>query len=334
MTVKSVIGYAAKGGRVHAAAMALTEALETELIADAFEKDHGALYRAVVRNAQARGLPMARQGKAVGLANRQFGLVEKPWTIKQRTHLGTKLIEMLIESLGIVEAYSERTGRKAFAHRLRLSDDIGAWLAQYNAAAALTKPLFLPTVVPPKPWEGVRGGGYYTPVGGRPFELVSRPFPGQLAALEEATKAGTMAPVYKGLNGLQGTPWRINKRVLEVMQAAWEGDVAGLPMPRREPEPKPEAPQAVKDDVKGGEHRRAWRRMMRGWHERDAADRSARFEFSRALSIAEEHAEFPAIYFPHRLDFRGRCNSVGTTLHPQGPRRGRCWRFAGTSTIV
>ena len=103
---------------------------------------------------------------------------------------------------------------------------------EVQPAAALTKPLFLPTVVPPKPWEGVRDGGYHTPViGGRGYQLIAKPFPGQLEALEEATKAGTMAPVYKGLNGLQGTPWRINKRVLEVMQAAWEGNLAGLPMP-------------------------------------------------------------------------------------------------------
>jgi DNA-directed RNA polymerase len=68
----------------------------------------------------------------------------------------------------------------------------------------------------------VRGGG-----------LISKPFPGQIEALEAATAAGTMAPVYKGLNAIQETPWRINKRVLAVMHEAWENNAAGLPLPRR-----------------------------------------------------------------------------------------------------
>jgi Autographiviridae RNA polymerase len=319
ITVRSVLGAAAVGQRVHKAALALTEALEEELIADAFERDHGALYRAVVRNARERGLAPARQAKAVGLANRQFALVERPWTFNQRTHLGVKLVELAVSTLGILEAYFEkrRKGKKIRqSHRLRFTPEIDAWMAKYNAAASLTKPLYLPTVVPPKPWEGVRGGGYYS---GRPLQLIAKPFPGQMEALQAATEAGTMAPVYKGLNGLQNTAWRVNKRVLEVMREAWDGNVAGLPMPKREPEPKPEAPREVVEDVKGGAHRRAWRRMMRGWHERDTKDRAARFEFVRALGIAEEHAEFPEIYFPHRLDFRSRAYAVGTTMHPQGP---------------
>jgi DNA-directed RNA polymerase len=319
LTVRSVLGAAAVNQRVHKAALAITEALEDELIADAFEGDHGALYRAVVRNARERGLAPSRQAKAVGLANRQFNLVERRWTLNQRTHLGVKLVELAVESLGILEAYFEKrgTGKKMkSSHRIRFTGEIDAWMAQYNQAAALTKPLYLPTVVPPKPWTGVRGGGYYS---GRPLQLVSKPFPGQLEALQAATEAGTMGAVYKGLNGLQETAWRVNRRVLEVMRAAWDGNVAGLPMPKREPEAKPEAPREVVEDVKGGEHRRAWRRQMRAWYERDNKDRAARFEFVRSLGIAEEHTEFPAIYFPHRLDFRGRAYAVGTTLHPQGP---------------
>lgn len=39
----------------------------------------------------------------------------------------------------------------------------------------------------------------------------------------------------------------------------------------------------------------------------------------RALAIAGENAGYEAIYFPHRLDFRGRAYAAGTTLHPQGP---------------
>jgi DNA-directed RNA polymerase len=278
ITVRVALSYAAGRKTLHSAAMAVTAFLEAELVADGFETANGALYRAIIRNAEARGLSPSRQLKSIMLANRKFNLVEKPWTVKQRLHLGTKLIELLIESLGIVRVY------------------------QLTA-----RPLLLPTVVPPKPWTHVRDGAYYSAlVGKRNAALVLKAFPGQLDALQAATDAGTMAPVYKGLNGIQATPWRVNTRVLAVMQAAWENGLEGLPLPPREPLVKPEVPQAVIDAPKGSEVRREWRRHMRDWHLRDQREKAWRFEFARSLALAEEHAEFPAIYFPHRLDFRGR----------------------------
>jgi DNA-directed RNA polymerase len=312
VTVRTTLGMAAGRRTLHSAAMALTEVLEAELIADGFERANGALYRAIVRNAEARGLSPSRQLKSIMLANRKFNLVEKPWTLAQRAHLGTKLIELFIESLGIVRAFRLRKARKADGHYLEFTEEIDAWMKQYNAAATLARPLRLPTVVPPKPWDSVRGGGYFS---GRPEPLISRPFPGQLQALE----AADLSLVYKGLNGLQATPWRVNKRVLAVMQVAWENGLEGLPLPGREPLTKPEAPEEVKKAAKGSEVRRTWRRQMRDWHLADQKDKAHRFEFSRALALADEHADYPAIYFPQRLDFRGRVYSAGTTLHPQGP---------------
>ena len=84
ITVRTTLGAAAGRTTLHKAAMSLTEVLEAELIADQFETVNGALYRAVIRNAQARGLSPSRQMKAVLLANRRFNLVDKPWTLGQR----------------------------------------------------------------------------------------------------------------------------------------------------------------------------------------------------------------------------------------------------------
>jgi DNA-directed RNA polymerase len=87
ITVRTTLGYASGRKTLHAAAMALTEALEAELIADRFETVNGALYRAVIRNAQARGLSPSRQLKSIMLANRKFNLVDRPWTQQERVRL-------------------------------------------------------------------------------------------------------------------------------------------------------------------------------------------------------------------------------------------------------
>jgi DNA-directed RNA polymerase, mitochondrial len=205
--VRTTLGAAAGRTTLHKAAMSLTEVLEAELIADQFETVNGALYRAVIRNAQARGLSPSRQMKAVLLANRRFNLVDKPWTLGQRAQLGAKLIELFIEAIGIVRVFTQRKAAATIGHYVEFTEEIDAWMKKYNAAATLARPLRLPTVVPPNPWTSVRGGGYFT---GRPEPLVTKAFPGQMEALEKAD----LSVVFKGLNGLQDTPWRVNKRVL------------------------------------------------------------------------------------------------------------------------
>lgn len=288
--------------------------IEDELIAARFEDENDALYRAVVRNAENRGLAPARVAKAVRLAAKKFELknAQTVWTVNERIHIGSKLIELAVERLGFAEVAYVKVGKNT-APKVFFTARAEKWFSEYNDAATLVRPLYLPCVAPPKPWESTQGGAYYSPAIGK-NPLIMKSFPGQLELLEQSD----MKAVYRGLNALQETPWRINKRVLEVMQVAWDRD-AGLPcLPRREDEVVPEAPQEVVDDVKGGEKRKEWRMKMRAIHERNASNRSERFEFMRSLMVAAENKDVPAIYFPHRLDFRGRAYAGSTTLQPQG----------------
>jgi DNA-directed RNA polymerase len=114
-----------------------------------------------------------------------------------------------------------------------------------------------------------------------------------------------MSTVYAGVNAVQETGWRVNRRVLEVMQQAWEMD-AGLPcLPPRQDEPIPTAPPEVEADENGGPIRKEWRNKLRAIYARNAKSRSQRFELARAITLADENKDLEAIYFPHRLDFRG-----------------------------
>ena len=190
VTVRVTLGDASLQRSLHGTAVKVADALETELIADRFETANGALYRAVIRNAEARGLAPARQGVAVTMANRQFGVVEKPWTQKQRVLVGVKLVELAVESLGIIEARLVREGRTTNVHRLRFTEETEAWVAKYNHAAALYAASLAADRGPAQALGGrFRGGAYYAPiVGTRNLSLVTKPFPGQLEALAEAER--------------------------------------------------------------------------------------------------------------------------------------------------
>lgn len=314
VTVRGCIAAATKNYTLKSTALTIAGAIEAELIADRLEGENGALFRSIMRTAKSRGLNGERMAQAVTYSAKVFDVVEEgeKWTTGQKLQLGSKLIELVIEKLGIIEAPLVRHGQKSH-HQIQFSDKIEEWFAKYNDAASLTRPLLLPSLVVPKPWDNVYGGSYYSPVmSGR--SILSRSFPGQLDAL----KAADLAPVYKGLNALQETPWRINRKVLAVMREAWERDAGLACLPKREDEPIPTPPEEVQNDVRGGDIRREWRRKVRAIHDRNAKNRSTRYEFVRGLSVAIDNEFEERIYFPHRLDFRGRAYAAATSLNPQG----------------
>lgn len=307
LTVRAVIASATRRYTLKACGRSVADRLEAELLATQFEDKNAGLYVAVMRRAQQRGLSPQHQALALAKANKHFGVVEPLWTASQKVLLGSKLVELCNEKLQLCELVFQRVGKNRDTHIVQLRADILEWYRKHNEAALLARPLYLPTVVPPKAWEKPVNGGLYD-IRSR---ILSRSWPGQLAMLNEAS----MEPVYKGINGLQNTPWRINRRVLEVMEHAWENSLSLPGIPKKDDEFIPEPPEEVQNDVEGGEFRKAWRQKVRAIHERNAKARSARFEMDRALNIARElQGDF---YFPYRLDFRGRVYSMSTSLNPQ-----------------
>lgn len=313
ITIRTALSFASARKSLRSVAVGCADRLMSELIAEGFEEANGPLYRAVLRNAQERGLSPAFQETSVRKANRQFEVVEERWTTREKLLLGTKLVETLIESTGIVEVYyRDRTPM------VKLGAGLDDWFAKFNNAACLTRPLLLPMVIPPQKWSSPEGSPYFSNLS-RHRKIITRGFPGQLEALKEAD----LSVVYDGINAMQETPWRINKRLLTVMKVAWEQNLSLPCMPKKEDVPLPPVPEEVVNDVRGGPLRKAWRVKMRGLHEANASSRSQRFEFARAIDLAVENAQHAAIYFPHRLDFRGRAYASTTTLNPQGADNAR-----------
>jgi len=313
LTIRCLVAGCARRYALKSTALHLTERLQSELIGGQLEASEPALYNATVRNAKRTGKTGTRMAGAVKMAVKKRTKQDPNiWTHSQRILLGTKLIELAIEALGIAAVEQRKDGRRV-TYKIHFTPAIEAWFKNYNDAASLIRPFYLPAVVPPKRWDAPVGGAYYSSLSGR-NTIITRCSDDHLDRLKNAD----MAPVYKAINALQETRWAINKRVLEVMEQMWESPLQVSCMPPREDTPIPTPPKEVQEDEKGGEIRRAWRRKVRTIHETNAKDRSKRFEFRRAMILARENATQPAIYFPHRLDFRGRAYSASTTLNPQG----------------
>ncbi len=129
---------------------------------------------------------------------------------KEALLVGMKLIELFVESTGLLQFVTIVQGRNRHTH-VRGDQKIIDWLSKAHDSAALYAPVLMPMVVPPRPWTTPKDGGYLTDIGGR-VDLVrtrNRAYTRELELVD-------MPNVYEARNAIQSTAWKINKPVLEV----------------------------------------------------------------------------------------------------------------------
>lgn len=231
------------------------------------------------------------------------------WTWTQKLHVGAKLLDLLMASIGLVQVDMQREGRDKTVKYVVPTPDTLSWIDRRNDALAMLRPAYEPMVIPPRPWDGAYGGGYITShIPPLPMVKVR-----SKAYLEDLGSA-EMPVVYMALNAIQRTPWQINGRVLAVMNHLWDASSTLGGLPAREGIEPPAKPF----DIDTNEHaRRDWRIKAAKVRVRNMSAKGARIALNMTLSVANRYAKYDNIYFPYQLDFRGRIYAV-TTLSPQG----------------
>lgn len=232
------------------------------------------------------------------------------WADSVRCNLGMKLIDIFIVSTGLGKISRYSQGIK-LSYRFEIAPEIVQYIAHNDKEMADLLFKNRPMVIPPKPWSNPINGGYYI--------NLKRPIP--LVRLNEKTVMDLygdldMPDVYKAVNAIQETPWRINQRVLKVAQeiSKWKHIPEGLEMPLAEPEEPPVRPEAADKDP---QVQKEWRKSMVIYFQRDNKRKSKRYAVNAQLALADIYKDYERIYFPHNLDFRGRVYPL-PLLNPQG----------------
>ncbi len=253
------------------------------------------------------------------LQKRKAGIEDEPWSKETKFHIGWKLLCLLIESTGVVELTKEGPQRYRWIKPTAL---VEKYFREANAKCEVLHPVCLPMVVPPLPWEGVHGGGFLNNHKTNRYKLIK-------TTNGKALKAqGKMPLVYRALNALQETPWRINKRVYEVIREIWSttNGMGVLPPPDGDELP----PKPWADDE---EHKRMqqtspevvekWKREANEVYARNSEARTKRFTLSFQLLMAERFLNEPEIFFCWFLDWRGRMYPLQRHLSPYSDDAGR-----------
>ncbi|KAI9152137.1 DNA-directed RNA polymerase [Paramyrothecium foliicola] len=254
--------------------------------------------------------------------------VQEPWSMQLRAHVGSILLKTLIETAKIKVTIEHPTTKEmvsqhqpAFTHtqQPRRGKKIGMVCFNPHLVTKLKRePVgdflakHLPMIVQPKPWKRFNEGGFMA----SKVRLV-RVKEGDIEQklyTTAAIKRGDMDQVFKGLDVLGKTAWKINKQTLDVMIEAWNSGDAIANLPALDPQLEiPAEPDSSADPL---EHR-AWARAVKAIEHERSGLHSERCFMNLQLEIARALRN-QTIYFPHNVDYRGRAYPIPTYLNHMG----------------
>lgn len=251
---------------------------------------------------------------------RKMGVLDTEVSKDDRLLLGFKLIDILVSQTGLFQK-----SKIAGVFHITMAEETIKWITDKHLQCELMAPFWLPMVVPPKKWTRTSQGGYLSNDLTKRATLVRMGSKAQLEMLQEETASMVLDTV----NRLQETPWKINRRVFEVLEDVWaSGGVLG-DLPSAELEELP--PKPWKDDSEFNwlkahdpETVTAWKRSALEVYEKRVKENSKRCQVGSKLMIGRMFLN-DTIYYPHSMDFRGRIYPIPTCggLQPQGDDLGK-----------
>lgn len=319
ITARVLLDKVGSNGMLQSVAIAVANSVEDEARFLAFEASDREKYELTQRHLKEANHLRYRKRVMVYQMNKA-GVAWKEWPEAQKVLLGCRLIELFAEATGLVEIAQQDRGK----YRVLATPKTLEWLEKRNARCAELCPIFLPCIVPPKPWTTPTSGGYHTEAVRRLTLIKTR----SKGFLEELFSTD-LTEVYSAVNALQQTPWRINARVLSVASHMWDNALGlGKVLPTREGAEVPPKPVWLRSRKEGDklpdltEQQKAefkdWKARAAEAHKRFAKSVSRRLQTARVLQVATRFSPEEEMFFPYSLDFRGRIYAQVPFLNPQG----------------
>ncbi|XP_050940583.1 DNA-directed RNA polymerase 3, chloroplastic isoform X1 [Cucumis melo] len=240
----------------------------------------------------------------------------KAWGRDTQAKLGSRLIELLIESAFIQPPVSQSADsppdvRPAFWHGFKpvaktpgqnfvkkygVIECDPIVLAGLDQTAKHMLIPYIPMLVPPKKWKGYdKGGHFFLPS----YVMRTHGSSRQQDAMKNIS-GKQMQKVFEALDMLGSTKWRVNRRVLSVVESLWAqgGNTAGLVDRKDVPIPEKQLGDLTETQE--------WRWSMKKAKKINQELHSQRCDVELKLSVARKMKDEEGFYYPHNVDFRGR----------------------------
>lgn len=293
------------------AARTLGSALDDEKLCQTFADKNPDDYKNALLIKYTSG-SVVRKQKIVRIFAKRHGH-QHSWTHEQQVRIGSFLIDLLVKVTNIAQVQ-----RVHGQYVVMPTPETSEWMRKCIVNIGMRHPVYYPCVHPPVPWTTYQEGGYHTPRMRYATPMVRVRTPLQAKLLDT-----DMATVFKAVNALQETAWRVNEPVLEVLQACWK---AGVPIgiPRSTPYDFPESPVKEKDNLCAEDKALldAWKHETLILHSMERERVAKSFSVSAALRTANEF-KGRDLWFVYTCDFRGRMYCTASGMSPQGTDVGK-----------
>jgi DNA-directed RNA polymerase len=316
MTVKILLDGLAQNTALRLAALKISDLILDELRYRRFQAQAPELFDYKLKSFNTSNYRHMSRSMDAAMRFAEVEVADLNMSNSQRMLVGTKLIDLFIQTTGMVETVT--VTRRSRSRKERVKTDLLIrptaetleWMQKRNDHLEMLYPISLPMIVPPLPWDRRVRGGYRFALRGK------HPLVRGISGPHAKSMVETNAPIiYDSLNRIQNTPWKINQRVLELVLSIQDAKISLAGIPCVEEESLPNRPVDIETNV---EARRTWRKAAHVVKERNHERAVAVLSIGHTLDVAKRLRSEAAIYFPHNLDFRGRIYPITNYLSPQG----------------
>jgi len=320
IALRSVLDSITLRQTLNKAAMRISGCLEDQVRFTKFEKECEPLFKVVSKSLKGKQSYLYKHRIMVRYMNKA-NVVWDAWPSNDKLHLGTRCIDFIREHTGIIEIEKKRMGKNNTPFFVTATPKTLDWIENKLAKTSVLQPSFYPTIIEPQKWIHPFRGGYHSPLI-RQMTLIKTRNQNYLSEMSNRTEE--MKPVYDSTNALQDTGWRINSKVLQVLDTMYSQNHVVGKIPTKYNHEKPAKP----NNLQGKEFEEwlknnkeewiNWKRRATKIDDINHAQTSKRMQMTKILELAKARENEPEIFFPHQLDFRGRAYPIPMFLNPQG----------------
>ncbi|XP_076919074.1 DNA-directed RNA polymerase 1B, mitochondrial-like [Bidens hawaiensis] len=168
---------------------------------------------------------------------------------------------------------------------------------------------YMPMLLPPVNWTGYNRGGYLF----LPSYIMRTHGAKQQRDVVKRTPKKQLESVFEALNTLGSTKWRVNRKVLGVVDRIWASGGRIADLVDRDDLPLPEEPDTYDEtEIK------KWKWKVKTIKKENRERHSQRCDIELKLAVARKMKDEDGFYYPHNLDFRGRAYPMHPYLNHLG----------------
>ncbi|XP_068656233.1 DNA-directed RNA polymerase 2B, chloroplastic/mitochondrial-like [Aristolochia californica] len=252
----------------------------------------------------------------------------EPWGQDAQAKVGSRLIDLLIQTAYVqppVGSYPDGPPdiRPAFRHTIKnvireqqktnrrygiIECDPLVVQGLDRTARHMVIP-YMPMLVPPLNWTGYdKGAHLFLPS----YVMRTHGSRQQRQTIKRAPRE-QLRPVFEALDTLGNTKWRVNRRVLGVIDRIWASGGRLGSLVDHDDVPLPEKPDTEDEALI-----RKWKWKVKAVNKENSERHSQRCDIELKLVVARKMKDEEGFFYPHNVDFRGRAYPMHPYLNHLG----------------